>query len=427
MSAKEGEFYSLKEVASSLGISRKRVLELIYSGKIQANRKNNRWEVPRAEMLRLLKSPEIFKKKNKLNHESGPLFNEQARGREKIVEKKSWYVITKEELEKEFNEKSFTCVDLFCGAGGLSLGFKWAGFKVMAAVDNYREAIETFKYNFPSVKVFEGDIRDKTLKKNLVSYVKNELKDRQLDVIVGGPPCQGFSLAGLRLIEDPRNNLYKDFLEIVQLLKPKVVVMENVEGLRSFLNGLVEKKILEELRNLGYESGVEVLDAAWYGVPQRRRRTIIIANRLGIDNLFPDKVYSEDEYRTIKDAIEDLMERDEDPKINHIFTRHSEKIKKALEKLPQGRALYSNYSDSWKRPYWNKPAPTVKENHGGVHVHPILPRVMTPRELARLQSFPDSFIFKGAKKHQLIQIGNAVPPLMAKAIALVVRRMLCQE
>ena len=114
----------------------------------------------------------------------------------------------------------------------------------------------------------------------------------------------------------------------------------------------------------------------------------------------------------------------EDKEFNHIFTKHKPEMKVALKNLKEGESLYPNYKDSWKKPFWNRPAPTVKENHGAVHVHPKLPRVMTPRELARLQSFPDNFIFKGAKKHQLVQIGNAVPPLMAKAIALAVRKML---
>ena len=412
------EFLTVEEIASSFKLSRRTILRLIYSKKLKAVKIGNRWRIPRQEINTILKGQqeELFPP-DKKNISAKTLKN---------ADEVHWISITKSELFSEY-PLTYTCVDLFAGAGGLSLGFKWAGFKSLAAVEIYDEAVETYKYNFPDVKVFKGDIKDNSLKEELCVYVQKKLKDlgkEELDVLIGGPPCQGFSLAGLRLVEDPRNNLYREFLDITKKLRPKILVMENVEGLRSFLGGRVERKIVEDMKKLGYEVNVTTLNSAWYGVPQLRKRVIFIANRIGIKNYHPAPIFKETDYKTVKDAIEDLLNEPENKEFNHIFTRHKPDMVERLKKVPQGGNLYPHYTDAWKRPYWDKPAPTVKENHGGVHIHPILPRVMTPRELARLQSFPDSFIFKGSKKHQLVQIGNAVPPLMAKAIGISVRKML---
>jgi DNA (cytosine-5)-methyltransferase 1 len=409
-------FYTVDEVAEILKISRRTVLKLIYEKKIKAIKIGNRWRIPAQDFkIKLCDLDRNRKYKNtKVQINRALICNIE------------WVKIKKEELNKTYPQK-YTCVDLFSGAGGLSLGFELAGFQCIAALDIYSEAVETYKYNFPNVKVFKADIRRKDVKESLIKFVKEKLKEmnkKTLDVLIGGPPCQGFSLAGFRLVEDPRNNLYKDFLEIANELKPKFIVIENVEGLRSFLNGKVEEKILQDLKKIGYCSSVATLNAVWYGVPQYRKRVIFIANNRTNKNFYPKPIFLPNEYKTVKDAIEDLLDHPEDRNFNHIFTKHKKDTIERLKKVPQGGTLYPNFQDAWKRPYWNKPAPTVKENHGGVHIHPLLPRVMTPRELARLQSFPDTFIFKGSKKHQLIQIGNAVPPLMAKAIALAIRKYL---
>ena len=412
------EFLTVEEVASTFKLSRRTILRLIYSKRIGAVKIGNRWRIPRKEIDILL---------HKQGRQEFLPFNENfISSKDKSKDDVNWMNITREELYSAYSLDR-TCVDLFAGAGGLSLGFKWAGFKSLAAVEIYREAVMTYSHNFPDVRVFNGDIRDDSLKEDLFTYVRKKLEDlgkKELDVLIGGPPCQGFSLAGLRLVEDPRNNLYREFLDIARKLSPKVLVMENVEGLRSFLGGRVERKIIEDMEKLGYKVNVTTLNSAWYGVPQLRKRVIFIANRLGIKNYYPAPVFEENEYKTVKDAIEDLLNESENKEINHIFTRHKQEMIERLKQVPQGGNLYPHYTDAWKRPYWNKPAPTVKENHGGVHIHPLLPRVMTPRELARLQSFPDSFVFRGSKKHQLVQIGNAVPPLMAKAIGIAVRKML---
>lgn len=321
--------------------------------------------------------------------------------------------------KKDLTKYNF--IDLFSGAGGLSCGMVMAGFNPVASVEIMPEAVETYKYNFIEKKKFKEtvetrDIRSKEVKEKLYEAVQNV----KVDVIVGGFPCQGFSMAGYRVVDDPRNSLYKEMKEIVEHLKPDYVVMENVEGLRSMLNGKVEEKIIEDYREIGYEINLTVLNSADYGVPQFRKRVIFIGNRIGKTNYHPKPLYNETNYVTLGQGIERFMEMDENIDINHIFPRHTEEMKKRLVLVPEGKSLYKNYSDAWKKSPWDKPSCTVKENHGGTNIHPKLPRCLTPRELAALQSFPDDFIFKGSKKWQLVQIGNAVPPLMGKAIGLAI-------
>ena len=319
--------------------------------------------------------------------------------------------------KKDLTEYNF--IDLFSGAGGLSCGMVMAGFNPVASVEIMPEAVETYKYNFIEKKKFKEtvetrDIRSKEVKEKLYEAVKNV----KVDVIVGGFPCQGFSMAGYRVVDDPRNSLYKEMKKIVEHIKPEFVVMENVEGLRSMLNGKVEEKIIEDYREIGYEINLTVLNSADYGVPQFRKRVIFIGNRIGKKNYHPKPLYNETNYVTLGQGIKRFMNMEENIEINHIFPRHTEEMKKRLALVPEGKSLYKNYSDAWKKSPWDKPSCTVKENHGGTNIHPKLPRCLTPRELAALQSFPDDFIFKGSKKWQLVQIGNAVPPLMGKAIGL---------
>lgn len=321
--------------------------------------------------------------------------------------------------KKDLTKYNF--IDLFSGAGGLSCGMVMAGFNPIASVEIMPEAVETYKYNFIEKKKFKEtvetrDIRSKEVKEKLYEAVQNV----KVDIIVGGFPCQGFSMAGYRVVDDPRNSLYKEMKEIVEHLKPDYVVMENVEGLRSMLNGKVEEKIIEDYREIGYEINLTVLNSADYGVPQFRKRVIFIGNRIGKKNYHPKPLYDETNYVTLGQGIKRFMNIEENAEINHIFSKHTEEMKKRLALVPEGKSLYKNYSDAWKKSPWDKPSCTIKENHGGTNIHPKLPRCLTPRELAALQSFPDDFIFKGSKKWQLVQIGNAVPPLMGKAIGLAI-------
>jgi len=324
------------------------------------------------------------------------------------------------------NERNgYTFIDLFAGAGGLSCGMVMAGFTPIASVEIMKEAVMTYRYNFiDSMKFNEfvetRDIREKSVKDNLYKFVK----DKSVDVIVGGFPCQGFSMAGNRIIDDPRNSLYLEMLEIVDKIKPKFLIMENVEGLRSMLGGKVEEKIIEDYKEIGYDINVTILNSADYGVPQLRKRVIFIGNRIGYMNYHPKPILSPNEYKTLGEAIEKYMNIPENKEINHIFTKHNDEMIEKIINTPEGKSLYGNYSDAWKKSPWDKPSCTIKENHGGVNLHPKLGRVLTPRELASLQSFPENFIFMGSKKWQLVQIGNAVPPLMAKAIGLSVFKSL---
>lgn len=229
-------------------------------------------------------------------------------------------------------------------------------------------------------------------------------------------------MAGKRIVNDTRNSLYKELLEIVNHLKPDFVICENVKGLRSMLGGLVEQKILADFHNIGYEMNVTVLCAADYGVPQKRERVIFIGNRIGVKNYHPQPILTPDRYKTTGDAIGDLLSHPEDKDFNHVPTKHKPEMQARMLACPEGCSLYENYSDAYRKCPWDKPSCTIKENHGGVNIHPKLPRVLTAREMARLQSFPDDFIFEGTKNKQLIQIGNAVPPLLGKAIGLAIRK-----
>lgn len=319
----------------------------------------------------------------------------------------------------------YNFIDMFSGAGGFSCGLAMAGFTPIASNELQNEAVATYRYNFITQKGFDehielGDIRIQETK----SRIYNSVYGKPIDLIIGGFPCQGFSLAGRRIVTDERNSLYREMLEVVKTLKSKFVVMENVDGLRTMLNGEVERQIINDYKDIGYNIQVATLNSANYYVPQIRNRVIFIGNRIGLKNYHPTPLLNSAQYITLGECIAPYMYMPENKAINHIYTKHSKTMQKKLSDVQEGKSLYGNYSDSWKKSPWDKPSCTVKENHGGVNIHPKLPRVLTPRELAALQSFPDDFIFKGTKKWQLVQIGNAVPPLLGKAIGIAVLKTL---
>ena len=195
-------------------------------------------------------------------------------------------------------------VDLFCGSGGLTLGFKWAGFKTIAANDFFKEAGLTFEENFPKAKFVAGDICNPEVKNQVFAAIDQH---GGVDIVIGGPPCQGFSNAGKRMIEDPRNALYKEFVDIVNETNPKIFIMENVEGIMSINQGKTFSEIKETFRELGYNVTGRKLTATHYGVPQKRKRVIIIGSKLGESSeLFPDPILTEDDFITIQDAIGDI-------------------------------------------------------------------------------------------------------------------------
>jgi len=351
------------------------------------------------------------------------LFKEITENRTINETKKKSDVINWADISKFWDNpqaSEMTFVDLFCGAGGLSKGLEMAGLQGICGLDWFNEAGMTYKRNFKHPFV-NGDIKQQEVKDEFYKTVKEQLGSRKLNVVAGGFPCQGFSMAGNRIVDDPRNSLYLEMLEIVKNLQPDFVICENVKGLRSMLGGEVEKKIIADYKEIGYEMNVTVLCAADYKTPQKRERVIFIGNRIGAKNYHPKPILGPSEYVTTGEAISDLMEHPEDENFNHVPTKHRPDMAQKMLELPEGKSLYKGYSDAWKKCPWNEASCTIKENHGGVNIHPKLPRVLTAREMARLQSFPDDFIFEGKKNKQLVQIGNAVPPLLGKAIGLAVR------
>jgi DNA-cytosine methyltransferase len=344
----------------------------------------------------------------------------------------------------------FRVLDLFCGAGGFSCGLDLVdGFSTEVALDFEPKAINTFQKNFPNTTCVCGDIQSEEIKAKIV----NESKKRKVNMIVGGPPCQGFSLKGKNLgLDDPRNFLFLQYVDLVSKINPEIFVIENVKNLLNSENGYFLKQIYEKFESLGYTLNHKVLCSNNFGVPQIRQRAIIIGtlNKIGI--VPPSSNGTKD--TTVRDAISDLsylnsgegadvMEYKLEPQseyqrmlrknstilYNHKATNH---MQVALDKLalipPEGdkkfmpQSLYGKqkFSTTWARLVWDKPSPTIDTRFdtpsNGRNSHPYLNRAITPREAARIQSFPDSFIFYGNKTAICKQIGNAVPPLMAKAI-----------
>ena len=413
------EYYSIDEVAEKLSVSVKSVRRLVASGELESIRVSNLYRISQEaldEFIRKNSSKTLNdNKQQNINPFGEPIvqlpesYKPQAPN---VVDiSKFWDNPTKSEM---------TFVDLFCGAGGLSKGLEMSGLEGICGLDWFKEACMTYNRNFDHPFV-NGDIKSEETKQQFYNTVEKQLAGRKLSIVAGGFPCQGFSMAGNRIVDDPRNSLYLELIEIVKKLQPEFVICENVKGLRSMLNGLVEKKIIDDFKAIGYEMNVMTLCAADYYTPQKRERVIFIGNRIGLKNYHPLPILQPSEYITTGATIADLMDMPENKAFNHVPTKHRPDMAQRMLELPEGQSLYKGYSDAWKKCPWNEASCTIKENHGGVNIHPRLPRVLTAREMARLQSFPDDFIFEGPKNKQLVQIGNAVPPLLGKAIGLAVR------
>lgn len=307
---------------------------------------------------------------------------------------------------------NYTFVDLFCGAGGMTQGLVQAGFRPVASLELNLIATATHLKNFPNCHHFCGDIQTFDSQSWLA-----QINSPEVHLVVGGPPCQGFSVAGKRNPNDPRNSLFKEFVRVVSEIRPWYVVMENVPGILTMQKGSVKQAIIDAFEAIGYPHiSIAILESAAYGVPQIRPRAIFIANRFGLPNPYPKPQLLTEQYKPIESAISDLPEWTPIPEINHEWTRHSSKYMERIATVPPGGSLYETYTDAFKRQYPGKPSMTVKENHGGTHIHPYLNRVISAREMARLQTFPDSFIFEGSMKKAMWQIGNAVPPSLAECI-----------
>lgn len=344
-----------------------------------------------------------------------------------------------------------TVIDLFAGVGGLSLGFEQAGFEVVLANEYDSEIAQAYRENHKSTRMIVGDITTLDLEKIFKPFTN------KIDVVIGGPPCQGFSQKGQRkTIHDERNFLFKYYVKVVALVAPKYFVMENVPNLLTAENGYFKNEISELFHKMGYDLNMDVLNAADYGVPQNRRRAVIIGKKNGNAPQLPVK---SNERITIWDAIEDLsyLESGEgsetqayinQPKSsyakmlrgnmtilhNHVATKHSKLALERLalippncgkEVLPDEHLTKSIYSGTWSRMIKDDISVTITTRFdtpsSGRFTHPYLNRAITVREAARIQSFPDSFIFIGTKGSQMKQVGNAVPPRLANAIANVIK------
>lgn len=310
----------------------------------------------------------------------------------------------------------YNFMDLFSGCGGISCGFEMANFKLKFSCEIDKDASATMKRNFPETIHHDGPVQDID-PKDVQSSVGSEIH-----VLCAGFPCQGFSIAGARDPKDERNELFNEVIRFAEKIKPWFVVCENVPGIATMEDGIFLKRIKSEFNRIGYPNmTMLILDAAEFGVAQIRPRAIFIANRFDLKNPYPRPQLKEDEFTPIESAINDLKDHPRDPSINHEWTRHSEKTIERISKVKPGESLYKSYHDAFKRQYKGVPSMTIKENHGGTHIHPDLNRVISAREMARLQSFPDSYIFEGRMKRVMWQVGNAVPPLLAKNVALAVR------
>lgn len=391
--------------------------------------------------------------------------------------------------------RKLNVLDLFAGAGGLSLGFHLTGkFSICGSIDNWKPACDTFAFNHPETSpdaIVCSDIKQDQKTKKFLEYCDLWTQNGDVDVIVGGPPCQGMSLAGKRISDDPRNQLFKTFVKTVGILRPKVMVMENVPGLLSIDDGKLNEAIMKSFQDIGYNRisnhPPSILKAETYGVPQIRRRLFYVAFREDFNyrdfewpprqthfewklsskqtavnrDLFGDE--SSNLYKTVSvsDAISDLPhlkagegeEEMEYPIVeknslsdfqlyvrdwsmcpdgkriptlyNHVAPKNTSDLIEMIKETKPGESVDPNYADS-KKWHPDRPGFTVKAlgagggstNRRAFHFHPKSPRGSTVRENARIQSFPDWYRFMGPKTHQMTQVGNAVPPLLAYKIAI---------
>jgi len=358
-------------------------------------------------------------------------------------------------------DRSLTAIDLFCGAGGLSEGFRQAGFHVLAGQDFDDQAGATFAATHPEAKFIGGPIQDVTAQQLLKAAGK---KGGEIDVIVGGPPCQGYSVYNhQRGVSDPRAGLFREYLRIVKGIQPRWLVMENVTGITSIAGGGVVREIFEGMKSLGYRVEMKVLRAEEYGVPQERRRVFFIATRTDAPILFPEPTHGPGllPFVTVWDAISDLPKLENGDKAgprayakkpqngyqallrgacttvqNHSASRLSRINEERMRHIPPGgswrnipfdllpagmkQAKRSDHTKRYGRPKKTDLACTILTKcdvHWGAYIHPVQDRSLTVREAARLQSFPDVFAFQGSSTEQYVQVGNAVPPLLGRRVA----------
>lgn len=341
----------------------------------------------------------------------------------------------------------FNVIDLFSGCGGFSYGFESAGFNVILGVDNDNAALNTFKYNHINSDVFLADLHLDSAIEEIVMRTQG----KKIDVIIAGPPCQGFSLTGTREQSDKRNKLFYSVFKLAEKVKPQAIVIENVPGLATLYDGIAKDEIIRQFKKLKYSCNFQVLYAPDYEVPQIRRRIFFVGLReeLGVFE-FPKPILKEGEYNTCYTAISDLPSRetelgkendtyDQIPKTqyqkrmrgkcnilyNHVATKHTDYVISVISQVPEGGnhkdlpngvGESRRFNEAWTRYHSQKPSKTIDTGHRN-HFHYKWNRIPTVRENARLQSFPDHFVFWGTRTQQYRQVGNAVPPLLGFHIA----------
>lgn len=335
--------------------------------------------------------------------------------------------------------KTLKMVDLFCGAGGLHIGFERLGFKTQLCIDNNPQVEKTHQLNFPEIPFLNKDINSVT-PDEIASYI-----DGELDVMAGGPPCQGFSTIGKRsssdlnkrLAHDPRNDLVLTYASLINELRPKFIVIENVKGILTKDKGKYLARVLDTLTKAGYNVDYRLINMADYGIPQVRQRVIVLGNRVNLPVVFPEPTHSEKDHLLLKpwnncwDVIKDLSDLDDDPNFNHVALKHTPKNIERYKLIPEGgrlpehelsEELYrKNFGNTYKRLHREKPSLTMVPGNDAFPIHPVLHRSLTIREAARIQTFPDEMIFAGNRRQQGHQVGNAVPPKFSEILAALIK------
>ena len=341
--------------------------------------------------------------------------------------------------------KKCTVPDLFCGCGGLSKGFEMAGYDIVLGVDFNQPALNTYAFNHKRSQTLYADLS----KDDTFDAIEDKLKGKTIDVIIGGPPCQGFSLTGRRQFDDDRNKLYLAMIETVRRFKPRAFMIENVPGMATLYKGEVKDEIMKRFTDMGYKMNNKILCSADYGVPQIRKRLFFVGIRDGKDKFeFPEPTFIKENYVTCEQAIGDLpslehslgsdtMDYESAPQTNyqkmmrgtctvlhnHKAIDHKQFVKDTIalvpdggnwKNLPAGVGESRKFHMAWTRYRSDAPSRTIDTGHRN-NFHYKWNRCPTVRESARLQSFPDDFVFLGTKGQDK-QVGNAVPCLMAKAV-----------
>lgn len=343
-------------------------------------------------------------------------------------------------------------IDLFAGVGGLSLGFRQAGFEIVFANEYDKSIANSYKLNHPNTIVNSEDIRDIDFDKVFKPFIN------KVDVVMGGPPCQGFSQKGKRVgISDARNFMFQQFVKVVEMVKPEFFLLENVPNILSSENGYFKKEIEDEFAKLGYDVKSKVIKAENFGVPQTRRRAVFLGRKRKLNFEVPEgngtktnvcqalddlpvllsgegKNYFDYEKKPMSD-YQKKMRLNSKGIYNHLATKHSKVALERLklislngtkEDLPAIHRTKSIHSGTWSRLKPDGFARTITTRFdtpsSGQFTLPFQDRCVTVREAARLQSFPDNFIFYGTKSNQMLQVGNAVPPMVAYEIAMAIKK-----